>query len=80
MESLSSYATVTEDCEYRQSAENPEWTEKEQTAYYKLHTYLFGFENRIENYGSWIFTLRAKDALKQEQALIEETMKNEEKK
>jgi hypothetical protein len=71
-ESLSSYVSVNEDCTYKQHPENSDWTWKEQTAYYKLHTYLFGVESRIEAYGSWIFTERAKDALKQEKTLIEQ--------
>ena len=71
-ETLAYYTTVNEDCIYKVHPENPQWTWKEQTAYYKLHTYLFGVESKIEHYGSWIFIERAKDALKQEKILVEQ--------
>jgi hypothetical protein len=73
-DSLSRYVSVSEDCVYKQHLENVDWTLKEQTASYKLHTYLFGLESKIEDYGSWIFIERAKDALKQEKILIEKIM------
>lgn len=73
-ESLGYYTTIDEDCTYKQHPDHPEWTLKEQTGYYKLHTWLFGVESKIENYGSWIFIERAKDALKQEMTLIEKIM------
>lgn len=71
-ESLSYYTTINEDCIYKVHPENPQWTWKEQTAYYKLHTYLFGVESKIEHFGSWIFIERAKDALRQEKILVEQ--------
>ncbi len=73
-ESLVYYTSVQENCVYRQHPENEQWTLKEQTGYYKLHTYLFGWEKSIENYGSWIFVERAKHALQQEMTLIEQLL------
>ncbi|KAL0485087.1 Sec14-like protein [Acrasis kona] len=77
MESLSTYANVLEDCTYSQDPENPEWTKKEQTAYCKINVWVpFGYQDSIEGYGSWIFTERAKDALRQEKNLIENIIAN----
>ncbi|KAL9646774.1 hypothetical protein ABK040_001196 [Willaertia magna] len=76
-ETLSTYAHVSEDCTYQQHPDNPNWTYKEQTAYYKLKVRLFGIEGRIEQYGGYMFIERARDALLQEKKQVEALKESE---